>query len=93
MDKSENRFYREKPAILGDNSKGQIKAYVERIERLEETKAEAVADIAEVCKEAKSNGHDPKIIRQVVRLRKMEAEKRREQEELLALYWAAVGEV
>lgn len=69
----------------------RIKAFVERIERLEEEKAGLCEDIKEVYSEAKGTGFDAKAIRKVVSLRKMDADKRREEEEILELYKAAVG--
>jgi uncharacterized protein (UPF0335 family) len=75
----------------GHNSTGSIaadklKAFVERIEKLEAEKTELAADIREIYSEAKGNGFDTKIMRQVIRLRKMEKADLREQEELLELY-------
>ncbi|MGH6891928.1 MAG: DUF2312 domain-containing protein, partial [Dongiaceae bacterium] len=67
--------------------------FIERIERLEEEKAAIAGDIREVCSEAKSIGFETKIMRQVVRLRKMETHDREEQEQLLELYKSAVGMV
>lgn len=69
----------------------QLASYVERIERLEEEKANIAADIKEVYAEAKGMGFDTKIMRQVVRLRKMEEHERSEQEEILELYKRALG--
>ncbi len=69
----------------------KLKSYVERIERLEEEKAALAADIREVFAEAKGNGFDTKIMRQVIRLRKMETNDRQEQEHLLELYLRALG--
>ena len=69
----------------------QLRSFVERIERLEEEKAALAADIREVYAEAKGNGFDTKILRQVVRLRKMDNAEREEQEELLDLYKRALG--
>ena len=69
----------------------QLRSYVERIERLEEEKAALAADIREVYAEAKGNGLDTKVMRQVVRLRKMDSSDREEQEELLDLYKRALG--
>ncbi|OFX09060.1 MAG: hypothetical protein A2516_11735 [Alphaproteobacteria bacterium RIFOXYD12_FULL_60_8] len=69
----------------------QLRAFVERIERLEEEKANLAADIREVFAEAKSAGYDTKILRQVIRIRKMDASDRREQEEILDLYKQALG--
>ena len=80
----------------GHNSRGGIAAdrlasFVERIERLEEEKASLAADIREVFSEAKGVGFDTKIMRQVIRLRKMDKADREEQEELTALYLNALG--
>ncbi|HEY3636662.1 MAG TPA: DUF2312 domain-containing protein [Rhizomicrobium sp.] len=72
-------------------AKDQLKSIVERIERLEEEKAALAADIREVYSEAKGNGFDTKIIRQVVRLRKIDRADRQEQEAILDLYLAALG--
>jgi len=69
----------------------RLRSFILRIEKLEESKATVLEDIRDVYGEAKSVGFDVKIIRQIVRLRKMETEKRREQEELLDLYKSAIG--
>ena len=69
----------------------QLRSFIERIERLEEEKAGLAADIREVFVEAKSQGFDTKIMRQVIKLRKMEDHDRREQEELVDLYLQALG--
>jgi len=78
-----------------DNTGGiavdQLKALVERIERLEEEKAGLSEDIRDVYAEAKATGFDTKIMRQVIRLRRMEKEDRREQQQLLTLYGDALG--
>jgi uncharacterized protein (UPF0335 family) len=68
----------------------KLKSFVERIERLETEKTELAADIREVYSECKGNGFDTKIVRQVIRLRKMEVADRREQDELLELYRRAL---
>lgn len=73
--------------IAGD----QIRSIVERVERLEEEKKALAEDIREVYAEAKSNGFDPKILRQIVRIRKQDAAERAEQEALLELYMHALG--
>ena len=70
---------------------GQLRAIVERIERLEEEKKEVAEQIKEVMAEAKANGFDTKIIRKVISLRKKDAEERQEEEALLDLYLAALG--
>jgi uncharacterized protein (UPF0335 family) len=69
----------------------RLKSLVERIERLEEEKSELASDVRDVYAEAKSAGFDPKVIRQVVRLRKIDGNERAEQEELLDLYKSALG--
>ena len=69
----------------------KLKSFIERIERLEGEKAELAEDIREVYGEAKSEGFDTKIMRQVIRLRKLEIQERREQEELLDTYRKALG--
>ncbi|WP_374377529.1 DUF2312 domain-containing protein [Dongia sp.] len=73
--------------IAGDH----LKSFIERIERLEEEKAAIAGDIKEVYAEAKGTGFDTKIMRQIIRLRKMEPNDRQEQEELLDIYMRAVG--
>lgn len=70
---------------------GQLRSYVERIERLESEKADLATDIKEVYAEAKGNGFDPKIMRAVIRDRKMGEQARRERDELLAVYKRALG--
>lgn len=72
-------------------SGNQLRQYIERIERLEEEKANLLTDIREVYGEAKSNGFDPKIMRQVLRIRKMNHNDRLEQEEVLSVYLHALG--
>ena len=70
---------------------GQLRALVERIERLEEEKKTIAGDIKEVYAEAKGNGFDTKIVRQVVRIRKMDTTEREERDALLDLYMSALG--
>jgi uncharacterized protein (UPF0335 family) len=68
-----------------------LRSFIERIEHLEEEKKNIADDIKDVYAEAKGSGFEPKIMRQVVRLRKMETADRQEQEALLDLYSHAVG--
>jgi uncharacterized protein (UPF0335 family) len=75
----------------GGISGERLRSFIKRIEKLEEDKAAVGDDLREVYAEAKGVGFDAKIIRQIVRLRKVELEKRRENEELLELYKAAIG--
>lgn len=76
---------------VGGITAEQLKAYIERVERLEEEKAAIAADVREVFAEAKGNGFDTKIMRQVIRLRKLDSDDRTEQEALLDLYKRALG--
>ena len=69
----------------------QLTQYIERIERLEEEKRAMMADIRDVYAEAKGTGFDPKIMRQLVKMRAMDRELLQEQDELLQTYRAAVG--
>ena len=76
---------------VGGVTAGQLRAFVERVERLEDEKAALMADIREVYAEAKAHGFDVKTMRQVVRLRKIDSGDREEQEALLDLYKRALG--
>lgn len=78
-------------ADVGGVAGAQLKSFIERIERLEEEKAALAADIREVYAEAKGTGFEPKAMRQIVRLRKMETADRQEQESLLEIYKSALG--
>jgi len=73
--------------IAGD----QLESIIQRIERLEEEKAALAGDIREVFAEAKGNGFDTKILRQVLKLRKMDKADRQEQDSILELYLNALG--
>jgi len=72
-------------------AKDQLKAFVERIERLEEEKKATSDDIRDVYAEAKGNGFDPKALRTIVRLRKQDTDERREQQAVLETYMHALG--
>ncbi|MCA1748434.1 MAG: DUF2312 domain-containing protein [Parasphingopyxis sp.] len=69
----------------------RLKLLIERIERLEEEKKGIADDIRDVYAEAKAIGYDPKVMRKVVGLRKMDTADRREQDDLLETYKAALG--
>ena len=73
------------------STNNQLKAIVERIERLEADKAEIASDIRDVYAEAKGNGFDVKALRTIVRLRKQDANERAEQETILETYMQALG--
>jgi uncharacterized protein (UPF0335 family) len=72
-------------------AKEQLRSFIDRIERLEEERSSLTADIREVYSEAKGTGFDTKIMRQVVRLRKLDKADFQEQEAILDLYLTAVG--
>ena len=74
----------------GGIAAGKLKSFVERIERLEAEKSELAGDIREVYSEAKGSGFDTRIMRQVIRLRKMDTADRRELDELLDIYRRAL---
>jgi uncharacterized protein (UPF0335 family) len=69
----------------------QLRLFIERIERLEEEKKEKSDDIKCVFSEAKGQGYDTKIVKQIIRLRRMEKDARDEEEALLDTYKAALG--
>jgi uncharacterized protein (UPF0335 family) len=75
---------------VGGIAAAKLKQFVEKIERLEAEKTDLATDIREVYAEAKGNGFDTKIMRQVIKLRKMEEPDRKEQDELLDLYRRAL---
>jgi uncharacterized protein (UPF0335 family) len=70
---------------------GHLRAFVERIERMEEEKRALLDDIKEIYSEAKGAGFDPKVIRKLVSLRRQDEGKRREEAEILDLYLTALG--
>jgi uncharacterized protein (UPF0335 family) len=72
---------------------GQLRAFIERIERLEEEKKTISDDIKEVFAEAKGTGFDTKAMRTIIRLRKKDQAERQEEETILDLYKAALGMV
>lgn len=72
-------------------AKDQLKAIIERIERLEEEKKAIADDIRDVYAEAKGNGYDVKALRTIVRMRKQDANERAEEETILETYMQALG--
>jgi uncharacterized protein (UPF0335 family) len=72
---------------------GQLRAFIERIERLEEEKQTIADDIKEVYGEMKGSGFDTKAVRAIIRLRKKDQAERQEEEAMLDLYKAALGMV
>ena len=84
---TENR----EPVDAGGVSGEQLETFVDRIERLEEEKSELAQDIRDIFLEAKGNGFDPKIMKQILRLRKKKPHELDEEETLLHLYKQALG--
>jgi uncharacterized protein (UPF0335 family) len=78
-------------AESSDVDGGHLRAFIERIERLEEEKRTIADDIKEVYAEAKGNGFDAKIMREIIRLRKMSKDDRAEMEAILETYKKALG--
>ncbi|MCW1381982.1 DUF2312 domain-containing protein [Novosphingobium sp. ERN07] len=76
---------------MADSADDRLRLLIERIERLEEEKKGIGDDIKDVYSEAKSTGYDAKIMRQIVRLRKMKPDDRREMEAVLETYKNALG--
>ena len=76
---------------MAENTDDRLRLLIERIERLEEEKKGIGDDIKDVYLEAKAVGYDVKIMRQIVRLRKMQPDDRKEMEAILDLYKAALG--
>jgi len=72
-------------------SADQLKAFIERIERLEEEKAGIAGDIREIFSEAKGNGFDTGVMRKVIALRKKDRAERQEEEAIVELYMQALG--
>ena len=69
----------------------RLRSFIERIERLEEEKRTLAEDIKEVFAEAKGNGFDTKIMRQIIKIRRMDKDDLDEQETLLDIYMRALG--
>jgi uncharacterized protein (UPF0335 family) len=79
----------EQPSI--SFGRDQLKAFIERVERLEEEKKTIADDIRDVYAEAKGSGFDVKALRQIVRLRKQDVDERKEYETILETYMHALG--
>ena len=80
-----------KETNISQSKDDRLKSLIERVERLEEEKNNLLADIKEVFSEAKGLGYDPKIMRKVLIIRKMDIDERLEQEALLDTYRNALG--
>ncbi|HEX2581472.1 MAG TPA: DUF2312 domain-containing protein [Dongiaceae bacterium] len=78
-------------ADSGHIAEARLKSFIERVEKLEEERAAIAQDIKEVYSEAKGAGFDSKIMRQIIRLRRLDPQVRAEQEQLLDVYKRAIG--
>lgn len=78
---------------IQQSTRDQLRAFIERVERLEEEKAALAADVKEVYAEAKATGFDVKTLRTIIGIRKLDASERAEQEALLDTYLIALGMV
>ncbi len=91
MSEAARKLSEEETQDVGGVAGKRLKSFLDRIERLEEEKKGLAEDIKEIYAEAKGTGFDVKTMRKILKLRKMETDKRREEEELLELYKAAIG--
>lgn len=89
LDRTTNAAIADEPATRF--AKDQLRAIIERIERLEEEKKTIADDIRDIYAEAKGNGFDVKALRAIVRMRKQDAAEREEQEAILEAYLQALG--
>lgn len=76
---------------IGNNAAAQIRAYIERFERLQEERDGILEDQREIMSEAKSNGFNPKVLRAIIRKRKKDPQELQEEEALMEIYEAALG--
>ena len=76
---------------MSDVDAGHLRAFIERIEKLEEEKKAIADDIKDIYGEAKATGYDVKVMRKVIAARKMDRDRRREEDEILDLYLSALG--
>ncbi|MFP6748748.1 MAG: DUF2312 domain-containing protein [Alphaproteobacteria bacterium] len=76
---------------VGGIAADRLRQFIERIERLEEEKAAMASDVREVYAEAKTVGFDPKVMRQIIKLRKMDSADQQEMEALIDTYKHALG--
>lgn len=87
----ENSHVEPEESEIGSESAEQLQRFIERIERIEEEKAGLSADVKDIYTDAKGSGFDPKVMRQIIRMRKMDQRDIDEEEALLHLYKQALG--
>lgn len=90
---SDDAAFDASPDVLTSAAQGRLRTVIERLERLDEDKQAVMADMKEVFAEAKGEGYDVKILRQVLRIRKQDKAKRQEEDAILDLYLCALGEI
>lgn len=78
-------------SLTGQTGADQLRQYIERVERLEEEKRALMADIRDIYSEAKATGFEPKVMRQIVKIRAMDRDLLAEQDMLLSTYRDALG--
>lgn len=78
-------------SLTGQTGADQLRQYIERIERLEEEKKALMADIRDIYAEAKATGFEPKVMRQIIKIRAMDRDLLAEQDMLLSTYRDALG--
>lgn len=78
-------------SVTGQTSAEQLRQYIERIERLEEEKRALMGDIRDIYSEAKATGFEPKVMRQIIKIRGMDKDLLAEQDMLLTTYRDALG--
>ena len=78
-------------SLTGQTGADQLRQYIERIERLEEEKKALMADIRDIYAEAKATGFEPKVMRQIIKIRAMDKDLLAEQDMLLSTYRDALG--
>ena len=78
-------------SVTGQTGADQLRQYIERVERLEEEKRALMADIKDIYSEAKATGFEPKVMRQIVKIRAMDKDLLAEQDMLLSTYRDALG--
>jgi uncharacterized protein (UPF0335 family) len=77
--------------VLNSTAQTRLRTIIERVERLESERSAIAEDVKEVYAEAKGEGFDTKILRQVIKLRRMDKAKRMEMDALVDLYLSAIG--
>ena len=91
MEDNTPEFIKKAHNRMGGVDSDKLKDFIERVERLQEEKSGIASDISDVYAAAKGSGYDPKTMRKVIRLRKMDADKREEEENMLDIYMHALG--